>query len=371
MEIIVDNEVVEIANLRKRRQDELKKSPELFSQLLAIESVVKSLEGAIKPAENLMKVVEKSLVSFSKEVMQFESVYKSLSVANEPYASILRSVNQQFASFQQLEKITAVAQSLRELYAQQELLSRSFKNTIDPAIFKSLEKGLRLPASDFSNHFQNIDWLDSLSTLEKAARNISVEEAEESVAPEKYSEEQLQFIQESVESWLNGTFNLGEVFDRIKANKFVSSVFHTIVIMLLYHSLCFALSYEEQRLQKDYNIVEAFQHYAETSIPTYQVLKNYIEREQPSTSRPLGISRTEIKLREGPGKTTPIVPEATVAKHAIVFILETDPSCAERVMSYKPKKNWRRVSVNINGTFVEGWVPESVIQRIHFHPLKD
>jgi len=68
-------------------------------------------------------------------------------------------------------------------------------------------------------------------------------------------------------------------------------------------------------------------------------------------SRSLGLTRKEVRLREGRYKTAPMVVDGVVGQKTVVLMLDL-------------KNNWRQVEVKINGTFGQGWVPESTITRL-------
>lgn len=173
----------------------------------------------------------------------------------------------------------------------------------------------------------------------------------EETSPSEYTDEQIQFIVKSLENWLNGSISLKNTLQKIKGSKWAFAFVQTVVFTTAIHLFNIFLIIDDYQIQQDRKTLESVETYLETSVLTYKLYKNIINQEKLNTFHPAGFTRTDTYLRKGTAKTAPVIPNGFVGQKTLVLMLDR-------------KNNWRRVEVKINGTYLQGWVPESTIIRL-------
>ena len=195
----------------------------------------------------------------------------------------------------------------------------------------------------------------SQSIAEMSELSQEVQEEPESLKEsifQDYSEEHIQFILDSLEEWLEGSISFKSTLERVKGNRFIYDLMKTIVYGTIFQLICIFAFIDDPQIQQDREVLETVQHYMETEVTVYQQYKKYFANsEEAFASRSLGLTRKEVRLREGRSRTAPMVVDGVVGQKTVVLMFEV-------------KNNWRQVEVKINGTFVKGWVPESTITRL-------
>ncbi|MDN7243909.1 hypothetical protein [Planococcus shenhongbingii] len=194
---------------------------------------------------------------------------------------------------------------------------------------------------------------ESLKIINEFANEIQSEiDPSKEATPTDYSEEHIQFILNSLEEWLEGSISFKNTLARIKGNDFAHWLMQTVVYGTILQLLFIFTFIGDQQLQQDRKVLETIQSYVETEVVMYKQYKKYFaSSEDWLTSHPIGITRKEVRLREGRTKSAPVVSDGVVGQKTVVLMFET-------------KNNWRRIEVKINGTYVQGWVHESTIMRL-------
>lgn len=273
-----------------------------------------------------------------------------------------------------MERITGLGLPMKKIFQQQEVIGQLFKTGVDLGAFQSIAQGL-LPIDQHMNiPLQKIDWSESFKAVEDLTKALKREDREEKnqdiVEP---SDEEIEAIAGHVEAIMTGKQSIRQFFNPAKIGglvlggilleELISSIFWALITSLM------ILANEEFDINRQ--SVARIQEAVIAEIRPLKALDHLLKEEEITISQPIGFSRTEQSLRQGPSKTAPVVPDAIMKPQTVVFVLTTNPSDFERKHPYKPKKNWRRIGVDLNGTYVEGWVLESAVQRIQSPPLTD
>ena len=166
-----------------------------------------------------------------------------------------------------------------------------------------------------------------------------------------YSEEEIQFIAQSLENWLRGSINLKDTIQKIKGSFWAAALVTTIVFTAFTHIVNILLILDDHQIQQERKTMESIETYLETSVLTYKLYKNLRNVEKLNTFHPIGFTRTNTYLRDGKSKTAPVVTDGFVEQKTLALMLDR-------------KNNWRKVEVKINETYLQGWVPESAIIRL-------
>lgn len=272
--------------------------------------------------------------------------------------------------FQISKEMTRIHSMFNQTELIQQIAPQKYQPAISPELFESISSKIKFPEWQYQDYFRNIDLVESIDTLDELAMDLSLES--EQIDKGSFSDDQLQFISENIEFWLNGNFSLRSIVARIKGNGVASTILYGYIVKILGWLFVIAIMLDEQRLNADREIVGTIQQFVETTVTSdtsYQVIKKYMETEQLKVSQPLALSRTEVILRQAPGKKAAAIPEATIPPQTVVVILASNPAKVGEKNQFKPAKNWRRVSVEINGSYVEGWVPESTVPRLKYQQI--
>ncbi|WKA60329.1 hypothetical protein QWY16_09560 [Planococcus shenhongbingii] len=249
-------------------------------------------------------------------------------------------------------------------------LSASYtKSAIDIAglrsgMLKAVELGIKPSLFDgMINAYQstildsgliNVDFTlsESLKIVDEFANEIQDEvDTFDHTDSVTYSEEEIQFITQSLENWLKGSINLKDTLQKIKGNIWALALVTTIVISAFTHAVNILLIFDDYQIQQDRKTMESIETYLETNVLTYKLYKNISNVEKLHTIYPMGFTRTDTYLRNGRAKTAPVITDGFVGQKTLVLMLDR-------------KNNWRKVEVKINGTYLQGWVPESTIIRL-------
>ncbi|WP_404338038.1 hypothetical protein [Planococcus rifietoensis] len=216
-------------------------------------------------------------------------------------------------------------------------------------ISKFVESAITMSKTEFLN--TNFDLSKSVSEMEELAEEVADAETRETDI-EIFSEEQLDFILSSLEEWLEGKISFKNTLDRVKGSKIVYEVMKAIVFSFIMQITGVIGILDDPKIHQEREIVKSVQQYMDSKVTLYsQYKKYYANSEDWLTYRSIGLTRTEVKLRKGRSRTAPLATEEVLSKKTAVLMFEL-------------KNNWREIEVEVRGTYIRGWVPESTITRL-------
>jgi len=223
---------------------------------------------------------------------------------------------------------------------------------INPSLFDGMINAYQNTILDSGLTKRDFTLSDSLKIVDEFANEIQDEvntfEHTDSVT---YSEEEIQFITQNLENWLKGSLNLKDTLQKIKGNIWALALVTTIVFSAFTHGANILLILDDYHIQQDRKTMESIKTYLETNVLTYKLYKNISNVEKLNTVHPIGFTRTDTHLRTGTAKTTPAITDGFIRQKTLILELDR-------------KNNWRKVEVKVNGTYLQGWVPESTIIRL-------
>lgn len=249
----------------------------------------------------------------------------------------------------------------------QKIIGQMYQPAINPELFASIFHEIKPPDWQSHNYFQNIDFAETLDVLDELGTDLP--EETDNVTSVSLSEGEIQLVTEQVQTWLEGKASLNRIIEKIMSNGIASIIVSGIIYDLIKFLFLMIVAFYVGQYQADLEAVETIQQVVNTESGSYNVVKKNIESRQLQVSQPVGLSRIEVIVREAPGKKSAAIPGAVIAPQTAVIILASDPAKIGEKDQYKPRQNWRRIFIEINGSYVEGWVPESTIPRLKFQQM--
>lgn len=310
------------------------------------------IDQAMAPANAFQQIVKKHSLMMGlgnppKEFLKFTNPAKDVFRISKEIAGIQ-------GIFNQTEQI-------------QRIIEQMYQPAISPELLESVSRNIKFPEWKPQGYFQNIDLVETFNVLDELATDLPGDSVD--VASESLSDGEIQIVAEQVQFWLDGRASLSRIIEKIMANGLASTIVYGFMYDLIKLLLFIALALHAAQYQADQDAVETIQQVVKAEFGPYKVVKKYIESRQLQVSQPLGLSRTEVTVREAPGKKSAAIPGAVMPPQTVVIILASDSTKIGEKDQFKPRQNWRRISVEINGAYVEGWVPESTVPRLKSHQM--
>jgi len=239
--------------------------------------------------------------------------------------------------------MSLVTNDIRDFHFKNNLMNLTMKNNLQQLNFTSL--------------YNKIDWHESnqiIKELSKEANEETIIE-EEDPSTKEYTDQQVDFIRESLERWINGSIDLSKLVEYLKT----SSIKASIILYVLHHvfNILMIIGYHNM-VENDQPTVDIVQEYIKEEVYPFKLYTKYMVQEKLITVNKVGFTRNNVYIREGRCKSAPVKSPGKLEKKTVVYMFET-------------KNGWRRIEVKIDDTFVQGWVPESSLIRLKQNQLHD